>query len=172
MTRVEKFKKIAEEITSLYEQKDKAYGDSFGSTYDKLGIISAVTRISDKTNRLCRLATNPDIDDLGESIEDTLKDLAAYCIMTLAARSSKEDVITPVHIDKSYSVDGVAGLKVDDTVMHHTSDVIEPRKRCIKEIIIHGPLIKILFWDMGWYCTMSIEDIKKHLIKVEDEKKV
>lgn len=172
MTRVEKFKKIAEEITSLYEQKDKAYGDSFGSTYNKLGIISAVTRISDKTNRLCRLATNPDIDDLGESIEDTLKDLAAYCIMTLAARSSKEDVITPVHIDKSYSVDGVAGLKVDDTVMHHTSDVTEPRKRCIKEIIIHGPLIKILFWDMGGYCTMSIEDIKKHLIKVEDEKKV
>lgn len=172
MTRVEKFKKIAEEITSLYEQKDKAYGDSFGSTYNKLGIISAVTRISDKTNRLCQLATNPDIDNLGESIEDTLKDLAAYCIMTLVARSPKDDIINPIHIDKSYSVDGVAGLKVDDTVMHHISDILEPRKRHIKEIIIHGPLIKILFWDMGWYCTMNVEDIKKHLIKEEDEKKV
>lgn len=172
MTRVEKFKKIAEEITSLYETKDKCYGDSFGSTYNKLGIISAVTRISDKTNRLCQLATNPDIDNLGESVEDTLKDLAAYCIMTLVARSPKEDVINPMHIDKSYSVDGVAGLKVDDTVMHHISDMLEPRKRCIKEIIIHGPTIKILFWDMGWYCTMNVEDIKKHLIKEEDEKKV
>ena len=83
MTRPEKFIKIADYIANLYETKDKAYGDSFGSTYDKLGIISAVTRISDKYNRLCNLATNPDIDNLGESIEDTLKDMAAYCIMTV-----------------------------------------------------------------------------------------
>ena len=83
MARVEKFKQIAEEITSLYEAKDKAYGSSFTSTYEKLGIISAVTRISDKYNRLCNLTTNPNIDNLGESIEDTLKDLAAYSIMTL-----------------------------------------------------------------------------------------
>ena len=83
MTRPEKFRKIAEEITSLYEIKDRCYADSFGSTYDKLGIISAVTRISDKYNRLCNIATNPNIDNLGESIEDTLKDMAAYCIMTV-----------------------------------------------------------------------------------------
>lgn len=83
MTRPEKFRKIAEEISSLYEAKDRCYADSFGSTYDRLGIISAVTRISDKYNRLCNLATNPNVDDLGESIEDTLKDMAAYCIMTV-----------------------------------------------------------------------------------------
>lgn len=83
MTRPEKFRKIAEDIALLYEMKDRAYGDSFGSTYDKLGIISAVTRISDKYNRLCNLVTNPNVDDLGESIEDTLKDMAAYCIMTV-----------------------------------------------------------------------------------------
>lgn len=83
MTRPEKFREIAEEIASLYEVKDNAYGDSFGDTYNKLGIVSAATRISDKTNRLCRLATNPQIDDLGESIKDTLMDLAAYSIMTI-----------------------------------------------------------------------------------------
>jgi hypothetical protein len=83
MTRPEKFRQIAEEISSLYEMKDKAYGSSFNQTYDKLGIISAVTRISDKYNRLCNLATNPQIDNLGENIEDTLKDMAAYCIMTI-----------------------------------------------------------------------------------------
>jgi hypothetical protein len=85
MTRPEKFRQIAEEISSLYEMKDKAYGSSFNQTYDKLGIISAVTRISDKYNRLCNLATNPEIDNLGESLEDTLKDMAAYCIMTIMA---------------------------------------------------------------------------------------
>lgn len=85
MTRVEQFRQIAEEITDLYEMKDRAYGNSFGETYEKLGIISAVTRISDKYNRLCNLAVNKNIDNLGESLEDTLKDMAAYCIMTIIA---------------------------------------------------------------------------------------
>ena len=85
MTRVEQFRQIAEEITDLYEMKDKAYGSPFNQTYEKLGIISAVTRISDKYNRLCNLAVNKDIDNLGESLEDTLKDMAAYCIMTIMA---------------------------------------------------------------------------------------
>lgn len=83
MTRAERFRTIAEQIACLYEQKNAAYGNSFGETYAKLGIVSAATRISDKVNRLCSLAVNPNIDDLGESIEDTLKDLAAYSIMTI-----------------------------------------------------------------------------------------
>ena len=80
---VEQFKQISKEVCELYKKKNKAYGNSFGDTYKKLGIVSAVTRISDKYNRLCNLATNPNINDLNESIEDTLKDLAAYSIMTL-----------------------------------------------------------------------------------------
>ena len=83
MNNVEHFKKIATELGELYAKKNKAYGNSFSDTYKKLGIISAVTRISDKYNRLCNLATNPDIDNLGESLEDTLRDMASYCIMTV-----------------------------------------------------------------------------------------
>lgn len=83
MDRLEKFRQIALDICKLYEVKDRCYDDSFGDTYEKLGIVSAATRISDKTNRLCRLVTNPQIDDLGESIKDTLMDLAAYSIMTI-----------------------------------------------------------------------------------------
>ena len=85
VSRVEQFRQIAKEIGDLHEAKDKAYGSSFQTTYEKLGIISAVTRISDKYNRLCNLAVNKDIDNLGESLEDTLKDMAAYCIMTIVA---------------------------------------------------------------------------------------
>lgn len=83
MDNVKRFKEIATELGDLYEKKNKAYGNSFSNTYKKLGLISAVTRISDKYNRLCNLATNPDIDNLGESLEDTLKDMASYCIMTV-----------------------------------------------------------------------------------------
>ena len=84
-SRVEQFRQIAKEIGDLHEAKDKCYGSSFQTTYEKLGIISAVTRISDKYNRLCNLAVNKDIDNLGESLEDTLKDMASYCIMTIVA---------------------------------------------------------------------------------------
>lgn len=83
MNNIEHFKKIATELGELYDKKNKAYGNSFSDTYKKLGLISAVTRISDKYNRLCNLATNPDIDNLGESLEDTLRDMASYCIMTV-----------------------------------------------------------------------------------------
>lgn len=86
---VKKFREISKEVEELYERKNKVYGNSFGDTYKKLGIVSAVTRISDKYNRLCNLATNPDIDNLGESIEDTLKDLASYSIMTLIELRNK-----------------------------------------------------------------------------------
>ena len=92
MDNVNKFKEIANSLGELYEQKNKCYNNSFGDTYKKLGIISAVTRISDKYNRLCNLATNPDIDNLGESIEDTLKDLASYAIMTLIELDNKKIV--------------------------------------------------------------------------------
>lgn len=96
MNNVEKFKKIALELCDLYEKKNKAYNNSFGDTFKKLGIISAVTRISDKYNRLCNLAINPDIDNLDESLEDTLKDMASYSIMTLMELKSEEAEISPV----------------------------------------------------------------------------
>ena len=90
-SRVEQFRQIAKEIGDLHEAKDKAYGNSFGQTYEKLGIISAVTRISDKYNRLCNMATSPTpINDCGESLEDTLKDMAAYCIMTIVAMKNQK----------------------------------------------------------------------------------
>lgn len=112
--KVKKFAKIAEELSTLYEQKNKAYGDSFGSTYQKLGIISAVTRISDKYNRLCNLATNPDIDNLGESIEDTLRDMASYCIMTIMEFHTQNKVFETINIKKGDSFVCIEDVIMDD----------------------------------------------------------
>ncbi|HIE5671652.1 DUF1599 domain-containing protein [Clostridium botulinum] len=72
---------ICEELNKIYKVKNHDYGDSFGETYKKLGIISAVTRITDKVNRLQSLCTKDALVD--ESIKDTLMDLANYSIMTL-----------------------------------------------------------------------------------------
>ena len=79
---VEKHLILCNHLNSIYEQKNNAYGNSFGETFEKLGIISAITRISDKYNRLVNLATHPEINKGDEAIEDTLLDMANYCLMT------------------------------------------------------------------------------------------
>ena len=79
---VEQHLMLCNQLNAIYEQKNKAYGNSFGETYDKLGIISCITRISDKYNRLVNLATHSDINVGDEAIEDTLIDMANYCLMT------------------------------------------------------------------------------------------
>lgn len=85
MTKAEQHAKICLELNEIYQQKNHDYGDSFADTYHKLGIISAVTRINDKVNRLTTLCTKPAAERqvLNESIEDTLLDAAGYCIMTV-----------------------------------------------------------------------------------------
>lgn len=74
---------ICTKLNQIYQQKNQAYGDSFADTYRKLGLISAVTRMTDKMNRLQNLAVNTDIDKGDESIVDTCLDLANYAIMTV-----------------------------------------------------------------------------------------
>lgn len=81
MDKVEQFKEIADSLSVLYAKKNEDYGDSFGKTFEELGIISAVTRMSDKMNRIKNLAVNNSSNF--ESIEDNLKDIASYAIMTL-----------------------------------------------------------------------------------------
>lgn len=74
---------ICQRLNAVYKAKNHDYGDSFGDTFKKLGIISAVTRLSDKMNRLVSLAVAHDAQVKDEKIEDTLLDMANYAIMTL-----------------------------------------------------------------------------------------
>ena len=90
---VEKHLILCNQLNSIYEQKNNAYGNSFGETFEKLGIISAITRISDKYSRLVNLATHPEINKGDEAIEDTLLDMANYCLMTyMELQNCKKDL--------------------------------------------------------------------------------
>lgn len=92
MTKYEKHIKICEELNKIYVNKNHDYGDSFGETFRKLGIISAVTRITDKTNRLQSLCRKQQkVND--ESIRDTLMDLANYAIMTIIELDEEKERI-------------------------------------------------------------------------------
>lgn len=128
MNNVEQFKKIATELGELYEKKNLAYNNSFSDTYKKLGIISAVTRISDKFNRLCNLATNPDIDNLGESIEDTLRDMASYCIMTVMELENERNLVNDKIMRCIEREEGIVTSKEDNKI--HEGDLFV----CIKEL--------------------------------------
>jgi hypothetical protein len=83
--RVEKHMELCKELNDTYERKNRDYGNSFSDTYQKLGIISAVTRITDKYNRLVSLCMKPEEERKvkDESIKDTLMDMANYCLMTV-----------------------------------------------------------------------------------------
>ena len=82
MNKYEKHLMICEKLNEIYVNKNHDYGNSFWETFRKLGIISAVTRITDKTNRLQSLCRKQQkVND--ESIRDTLIDLANYAIMTI-----------------------------------------------------------------------------------------
>lgn len=83
MNNIQLHKEICNELNQTYEKKNSDYGNSFGNTFEKLGIISAITRITDKYNRLVSLCTSEkDRQVKDETISDTLLDMANYCIMT------------------------------------------------------------------------------------------
>ena len=133
MTNVEQFNKIAQELSELYEAKDKAYGSSFADTYKKLGLISAVTRISDKFNRLCNLATNPDIDNLGENLEDTLRDMASYCIMTVMELQNKANITPDIQSVSYVSPEAACPIATHtDSLRIKAGD----KFKCIKTVIM------------------------------------
>jgi hypothetical protein len=81
MDKLQAHESICHELNDIYQAKNKAYGDAFGKTYRELGIISAVTRMTDKMERIKQLCKGAAHND--EPLKDTLLDLANYCIMTL-----------------------------------------------------------------------------------------
>lgn len=84
MDKIKRHAEICEMLNEVYKRKNHDYGDSFGKTYRKLGIISAITRITDKINRLTSLCvTNDRCLVSNETLRDTLLDAANYCIMTV-----------------------------------------------------------------------------------------
>ncbi len=93
MTKVEQHAEICKTLNDIYKRKNSDYGDSFGETYRKLGIISAVTRLTDKYNRLVSLSTKDKSKQLvnDESITDTLYDMANYAIMTIIELDNQEN---------------------------------------------------------------------------------
>lgn len=66
-----------------FKAKNIAYGDSFGKQFEKYGPVSALVRLSDKFSRIEALILGVENNVPDERLEDTLVDMACYCLMTL-----------------------------------------------------------------------------------------
>lgn len=70
-------------LNTLYARKNADYGDSFHKLFEEEGMASSRIRLTDKLNRFKRLSRNYEQNVKGESIRDTLMDMANYAIMTI-----------------------------------------------------------------------------------------
>lgn len=81
MSSEERFKEITAEMTTTFVAKNKDYGNSFDKTINEEGYVAFQVRALDKLHRFKSILCNQKREVKDESILDTLKDLANYCIM-------------------------------------------------------------------------------------------
>lgn len=77
------FRLTCADLMDLQAKKNADYGDSFNRNVEEFGLLAALIPISNKFHRLSQLIKSQDAQIKTESIEDTLKDLACYAIMTI-----------------------------------------------------------------------------------------
>ena len=87
MNRLGIYQTIINNLEDTYKRKNSDYGNSVGDTYEKFGDISFLTRITDKYNRILSLADKGECGEVkDEALEDTILDLANYCLLWLVER--------------------------------------------------------------------------------------
>lgn len=85
MNKYECHSSICSKLNDIYVRKNKDYGDSFAIVRKNIP-NSVLVRLWDKLLRLNNLMQNNNNHLVDESIEDTLMDMANYCIMELVER--------------------------------------------------------------------------------------
>ncbi len=81
--KVQRHKKLCDELNALYAKKNHDYGDSFHHTFVEEGLAMSRIRLGDKFNRFKTLSRGDGQKVNDESIRDTLIDLANYALMTV-----------------------------------------------------------------------------------------
>lgn len=82
-------------MDAIHQSKNHDYGDSFSKSYREFGLIAAVVRMSDKMERLKTLCKKDAM--VGESVRDTLIDLACYAAMTVAEIDAANTTTTTIN---------------------------------------------------------------------------
>lgn len=92
--KVKIMKSLHSKQEALYAEKNEKYQDAFGKTYAEYGPTVAIIRLEDKLNRVKALVAAGLDGSNGESLVDTLTDMANYAnmfIIELGASPVKEE---------------------------------------------------------------------------------
>ena len=85
--KIHQHREIIENLNKIYRVKNKTYSDAASKNFDKYGLIYYLIKLSEKLDRLQSINLLPEIDSKNmqvqtcESLNDTLMDIANYCIM-------------------------------------------------------------------------------------------
>lgn len=87
MTRGEQMQAVQKEALTLFEKKNKDYGDAFAN----FGTIGVLVRLSDKISRAVSISKTSVTLVKDESLRDTLIDLHNYAAMAIMLMDEKSN---------------------------------------------------------------------------------
>ena len=93
MTEIERIKEECARLCQVLTLKNAAYGNAAASPPlllpDLDPLLAILVRMSDKISRLRSLISGAKEND--ESFNDTIRDLAGYCVLYLAFKNTEEE---------------------------------------------------------------------------------
>lgn len=91
--KLQTLKTLHSQQQALYVEKNEKYDDAFAKTYAEYGPTVAIIRLEDKLNRVKALVAAGLDDSNGESLVDTLTDMANYANMFLIELGAKASTV-------------------------------------------------------------------------------
>lgn len=155
------FRDIQDKLVKIYAKKNHDYGDSFNEGCNELGVGYAFSRIFDKTKRFQTIAkgimnNNLSIEVQDETIEDTIMDLANYCMMYLAWRD-KHISIGEVEAKQGDIQVSSTGELESNADTNNTQESVEEYHKIGAEL--HKATSKLMFEQTDCDCTNEVINI-------------
>lgn len=155
------FRNIQDKLVNIYAKKNHDYGDSFNEGCNELGVGYAFSRIFDKTKRFQTLAkgimnNSLSIQVQDETIEDTIMDLANYCVMYLAWRDNHISIgeLEPKQGEIQVSSTGELESNIDS---NNNQESIEEYSKIAEEL--RNGTSKLIIEQTGYTCTDEVIDV-------------
>ena len=155
------FRAIQDKLVNIYAKKNHDYGDSFNEGCNELGVGYAFSRIFDKTKRFQTLAkgimnNNLSIEVQDETIEDTIMDLANYCMMYLAWRDKHISIgeVEAKQSDMQLSSTGELEFNADT---NNTQESVKEYHKIGAEL--HKAISKLILVKTHCDCTNEVINI-------------
>lgn len=91
MNKIELHKTLCDQLNDIYSRKKADYGDSFAKVRKEVP-NAILVRLMDKMERITTLLLNGErLQVADEKVDDTLLDLANYCLMEVVERRKEKE---------------------------------------------------------------------------------